>query len=70
MRKPVPTRDETTYGSEASALRKAQRVGLPNIDKYGAEELSTGWVGVVYLRPDQMWMARHVIESGCRVGKL
>jgi hypothetical protein len=71
MKKLAPnTRDETTYGNEASAIRKAERCGLPHIDKYGAEETSFGWVGVVYLRPDQMWMSRHVVDAGCRVKRL
>lgn len=71
MKKLAPnTRDETTYCTEAAAIRKAQRCPVPNIDKYGAEETSYGWVGCVYLRSDQLWMSKHVVDSGCRVKRL
>lgn len=62
---PPPTHEETTHTSEASAKRRAARVGLPGTE-IGAMETTHGWVGVVYIRPDQRWMTQTIAIAGCR----
>ncbi len=60
-----PARTETTHAARSLAERAASRVGCPNTVA-SAEETTHGWVGVVRIRPDQMWMVRQIEERGCR----
>jgi hypothetical protein len=52
------------HTTEAKARRAAARCGLPNTE-IGATQTPAGWVGVVYLRPDQGWMEPMVLRYGC-----
>lgn len=63
-----PSRHETTHATELQARRAAERCGLPNTE-VSTEQTTHGWVGVVRLRSDQIWMANIVREHGCRVEK-
>jgi len=60
-----PSTAEVLHTTSSRARSAASRVGAPGTE-IGAEPTSAGWVGVVYLRPDQTWMERHVRERGCR----
>jgi hypothetical protein len=56
------------YPTQASATAAALRLGLPNTIP-SAAKLEGGWVAVVKLRPDQMWMTPTVLTNGCCVGE-
>jgi len=62
---PAPTKYETTHSTEAKARRAAVRLGLPNT-MAAALNTTHGWVGVVLIRPDQMWMSATITGHGCR----
>lgn len=62
----APSQDEITCPTEAKARYAASRCHLANTE-IGAVQTTDGWVGVVYLRADQGWMARIIREHGCRV---
>ena len=56
------------YATQAAATAAALRLGLPNTIPTAAK-LEGGWVAVVKLRPDQMWMTHTVLTNGCCVGE-
>lgn len=61
------TMAEKLHKTDKAAIGAAQKTGCPNAI-FGAvkDPEATGWVGVVYLRPDQDWMKKQVEERGCR----
>lgn len=57
---------EVSRPTRRAAETAASRCGCPNTE-VAAEQTAEGWVGVVVLRPDQLWMSASVRERGCRV---
>ena len=62
---PPPSITETTHATAAKAKAAAARLGLPNTTA-SAVQTTHGWVGVVVLGADQLWLVRIVTEQGCR----